>query len=53
MSSPAYTIAPSTADAREYWRKQAQTDATDWPSLHRQLVDAWRSLRSLADAVSS
>jgi hypothetical protein len=37
---------------REYWRRQSEIDQTDWISLHRQLVDAWRRLRSLAEASS-
>ena len=35
---------------RCWWREQAQVDGTDWPSLHRQLVSAWRALRSLAES---
>src|SRR5262249_29799528 len=37
---------------RRWWREQAQIDGTDWSSLHRQLVGAWRALRALAEVSS-
>jgi hypothetical protein len=48
---------PSTgccpADWRLWWRTESERVGTDWPSLHRQLVGAWRALRSLAEEASS
>jgi hypothetical protein len=46
------TTSPSTADWPQFWREQSLRDGTDWPSLRRQLVEAWRRLRSLAEVSS-
>jgi hypothetical protein len=40
----------STADARAWWLAESERVGTDWLSLHCQLVDAWRALRSLAES---
>jgi len=44
--------APSTDNWRAWWRVESERVGTDWISLHRQLVDAWRALRSLAEVSS-
>jgi hypothetical protein len=46
---PEATTLRSTLDSRQWWREQAVIDGTSWEALHRQHVDAWRRLRSLAD----
>jgi hypothetical protein len=40
------------ADWRAWWRQRSIADGTDWVSLHRQLVEAWCRLRSLAEVSS-
>jgi hypothetical protein len=52
ISSPRNSeiTARSTLDWRAWWREQALIDGTDWTSLHRQHVEAWRRLRSLAES---
>jgi hypothetical protein len=34
---------------RSWWRAEAERTNTDWESLHRQHVAAWRALRSRAE----
>jgi hypothetical protein len=34
---------------RAWWREQATVDGTDWPGLHRGLVEAWRLIRTRAE----
>jgi hypothetical protein len=50
---PPETITPSTGPGptgwRLYWAVQSRIDGTDWASLRKQHIDAWRRLRSLAE----
>jgi hypothetical protein len=47
------TTLPSTTNWRAWWREQSKIDGTDWQSLHRQLTEAYRALRGLAEKSSS